>query len=934
MQDSRDCSELDFLKDISLKDYLTEARRKENAASVLFLVLDKHAEARKARTEKADSIMYERLGKLAGTVGAPSNDRRPNTASPSSKMKPRDVWLVGAELSGMMTQALVLSDYLTDAGHTVHLVSRLHTEKAGEYVKQFETQSYFATAKNLPSSDVLLARLSAKANFHYHYVRPLEHYADFISSKRKVSVVSFYLPLSASLLLHGIKHVCIINSVDDLGVMDRCGSQEVDTGLLAYMPDLILSWDWDSWDLHWAENPPAGSNNSEVDAMLGQELMGQLGSRERLETRSRKVSPTVPATVEHILKGRFPPLPQSPGMPTLSACMIVKDEAGIIEDCLFSLISVADEVIVNDTGSQDDTLKIARAFGAKCFQTQWENDFAKARNASIERARCKYILTVDADERVSEDSRSNVKLELLKGAEAYLVRIAEIRGSGCADFGTIVRIFANKPSHKYSGKVHEQVAKSIKGEIFNTSLSLEHVGYNPVITAIKQKRKRNVDLLLKEHYEEDSDLGKEYLLFQAGTEMLFSQDYVNALTCLKKAYDSTGVNIPFRPMAVLRIIDAYVGLERTNEIAKLAAEVLSDYPDFLEFALRVAGIMVSEGTFNEAEALLEGVKLQSSNSNLPRTDGAGTFMLQTVFAQIQIGKENKDKAFAHVVNALRSNPDYGPAQRLLCLNWPEMVIQVLEEVNPESVRPVVEQYIALNKLTAAEELAVSFGDSSPLGDVRLFQGNYVDAARCFLSSKDLWDRRRGLILIGTGLAEGLPGADKFTDDLVHRMLQGLPCKIGEVEDVCKVLGFLLDLKAMDKFLIAAKSLDSIPRGNVLITKILYGHGHCSLAYRVLKGTNEGDLEVHTLLSGICQILGLYDEARFHYEMIRTVRNLTSNEYVKYIEVLCKLGEFGEAGLLLDEAVDAYPSNKAIGEMYALLSKTMPDVLQDLPTCKR
>lgn len=954
MQDTRDCSELDFLQGVLFKDYLQEARLKENVASVLFLALDKHGEARRARAKKADSIMHKKLQRLFDPVCATENNRSVNTASSRSKMRPSDVWLVGPELSGMMTQAIILSDYLTEAGHTVHLVSRLHPEQVKEYLKQFEVQSWFGTlgleiksgesyvgmgksrgsweaegfedlaagdsdsftaAKVSPSPDVLLSRLLLEDGFHYRYVRPLEHYPDFISRKRKVNVISFYLPLSANLLLNGIKHVCIVRSMDNLEMMGKCG---VDTGLLPYMPDFILLWDWDCWGLSGAEGSD-GSNRLDVDSVLGQGIP---------ETPARNVSHASPAVVKYVLEAKFPPLPPSPGLPTLSACMIVKDEAGIIEDCLFSLISVADEVIVNDTGSQDDTLEIAQAFGAKCFQTQWDNDFAKARNDSIERAHCKYILTIDADERVSEDSRPKVKLELLKGADAYLVRIAEVRGSSSADFGTIVRIFANKPSHRYIGKVHEQVATFVKGQIFNSSLSLEHVGYNPVISAIKQKRKRNIDLLLKEHYEEEPDLGKEYLLFQAGTEMLFSQDYVNGLKCLVEAYDSTAVNMAFRPLTALRVVDAYLALDRIYDIVGFASEVLDDYPDFIEFALKVAEIMVRKGRFDEADNLLEGVKLQSSNAILPRSEGADTFMLQSVLAQIQIGKENKEKAFEHVVSALRWNPDYSPAQRLLCLHWPENTVEVLEEVNPKSVRPVVGQYIVQNKLTEAEELAVSFGDSSALGEVRLSQGNYVDAARCFLSSGDVWDRRRGLLLAGIGLAEELPGLDKFHDTLVVRVLQGLPCKIGEVQDVCRILGFLLDIRAMDKFFVAARSLDSIPRGNVLVGKILYGHGHCNLAYRVLKGANESDLEAYTLLAGICQRLGLYDEARSHYEMIRTVRRLTSNECVKYVKVLCKLGKYDEAGLLLDEAMDVYPENRAIGEMFALFGKMMPDVLSN------
>ncbi len=325
------------------------------------------------------------------------------------------------------------------------------------------------------------------------------------------------------------------------------------------MPDIIVSWDWDGWNLHRADNPLVGSNNSEVVAMLGQELMGQAGSRERLETRNRKVSPTTPATVEHILGGRFPPLAPSPGLPTLSACMIVKDEAGIIEDCLFSLISVADEVIVNDTGSQDDTLEIAGHLERNVSRPSGRTTLQR-RNDSIERAHCKYILTIDADERVSKDSRPKVKLVV----ERCRLTWFEFRRSEVQFLRTLVLLFGfftNRPSHRYTGKVHEQVAMSIKGQTFNTSLSLDHVGYNPVISTIKQKRvSAMLDLLLKEHYEEDSDLGKEYLLSKAGTEMLFSDDCVNGLTCLKQAYDITLVNAPFRPTIALRIADAYLVL--------------------------------------------------------------------------------------------------------------------------------------------------------------------------------------------------------------------------------------------------------------------------------------------------------------------------------------------------------------------------------------
>ena len=86
------------------------------------------------------------------------------------------------------------------------------------------------------------------------------------------------------------------------------------------------------------------------------------------------------------------------GRPSLSACMIVKNEEKFLAQCLNSIKDAVDEIIIVDTGSTDKTVEIAQSFGAKVYHHPWRNSFSEARNHSLSYATCDWILQIDADE--------------------------------------------------------------------------------------------------------------------------------------------------------------------------------------------------------------------------------------------------------------------------------------------------------------------------------------------------------------------------------------------------------------------------------------------------------------------------------------------------------------------------------------------------------
>ena len=95
----------------------------------------------------------------------------------------------------------------------------------------------------------------------------------------------------------------------------------------------------------------------------------------------------------------------------ISACLIVQNEERFLRDCLNSIAGVVDEICLMDTGSNDQTLDIARDFKCKIRHFTWGDDFSAARNACLEMATQEWILVIDSDEELAKES-----IELLRQA--------------------------------------------------------------------------------------------------------------------------------------------------------------------------------------------------------------------------------------------------------------------------------------------------------------------------------------------------------------------------------------------------------------------------------------------------------------------------------------------------------------------------------------
>jgi Tfp pilus assembly protein PilF len=188
---------------------------------------------------------------------------------------------------------------------------------------------------------------------------------------------------------------------------------------------------------------------------------------------------------------------------TLALSMIVKDGARDLPECLASVRGVATEIVIADTGSSDESVRIARNAGATVFSVPWDNDFAKARNLSLERVKSDWVLMLDADERLdphapailpallANDSVCGYQVIIRNYVNTLDTKIwdrpARSNDSGYApardSAGYVdhenVRLFRRDPAIYFTGRVHETVGWQIlnaQRKIAHSHLIVHHMG--------------------------------------------------------------------------------------------------------------------------------------------------------------------------------------------------------------------------------------------------------------------------------------------------------------------------------------------------------------------------------------------------------------------------------------------------------------------------
>ena len=266
----------------------------------------------------------------------------------------------------------------------------------------------------------------------------------------------------------------------------------------------------------------------------------------------------------------------------ISVSMIVKNEQAVLKDCL-ETVKGFDEIVIIDTGSTDDTIKIAKEYTDKVYTDyKWEDHFANARNISKDRCTGDWILIIDADETLHntvEEVRKVVEEADKIGANLINVKTISSRGS---DSHKSQRLIRNIPEVKWYGAAHNYLGDSSrplppKHPSENEMVDIKVVyGYSPAHKLDPDRTLR----ILKKAVEEGAGSRE---IFYLAREYYYRRDYRTCVKYLEKYLEKPGFRAEIAEVHLM-MARCYWSMEGDHgEDARLACmRAIYISPDFKE----------------------------------------------------------------------------------------------------------------------------------------------------------------------------------------------------------------------------------------------------------------------------------------------------------------------------------------------------------------
>lgn len=299
--------------------------------------------------------------------------------------------------------------------------------------------------------------------------------------------------------------------------------------------------------------------------------------------------------------------------PTLSLCMIVKNEEKYLPQCLESVRDLVDEMIIVDTGSTDSTVQIAEKYGAQIYHHPWQGSFSEARNYGLQFATCDWILQLDADEELEKEDIPLLK-NIIQNDQLHAVFLAILNDTKTGWSKHYFQRLFRRGKARYEGIVHNQL--KYNGPDHKSEVRIYHWGYNLSEDVMQKKFKRTEDLLLQQLEKDPADpfTHQNYVRVVRAQERL--EDVVQAAKHALKVARHRMDHIHYQMIVYDMGICLFL-LKKYEEARDACADILKMNPRNLDALFTMGGVQFKFGKFSKAleyfQSFLKYQKIEHEN---------------------------------------------------------------------------------------------------------------------------------------------------------------------------------------------------------------------------------------------------------------------------------------------------------------------------------
>lgn len=303
--------------------------------------------------------------------------------------------------------------------------------------------------------------------------------------------------------------------------------------------------------------------------------------------------------------------------PTISLCMIVKNEERFLRQCLESIRPVIDELIVVDTGSQDNTVRIAESCGATVFHHHWQNSFSEARNFSLSKATGDWIFILDGDEELFQEDIPLIRKAVNNhDIDGYLILNINPMPDGGVSKHKNIRLYRNGKVH-YEGIVHNEPI--IYGNVCDSAIRVLHHGYNLSPEEMERKFKRS-EVLLKKQVKEDP--ANTYAWANLIRNYRLQKKYDAIIADGKSLLERSGIPLFDRQMITNDLMYACFVTDRFDRAVTLGEQGLAENPFHPDLLFILGGVMVRTKQIKKAlNYFFRFLEVLNSGKEMPGLEG-------------------------------------------------------------------------------------------------------------------------------------------------------------------------------------------------------------------------------------------------------------------------------------------------------------------------